>query len=148
MDTTLENQRVKPIHILSYGFVAEIIPIALLVIWHLVSVGSLSVSQGFMEDTGFLLLLTTSFFSFMAIAFWIARNDRHKTFLNGVFLVIVGIVLELFFYWIINVEFRVMFIFSFLGKFLGVILAGVTPVSLKGTKERRPSDDHDHKKLP
>lgn len=151
MDTTLENQKVRPIHILSYGFVAEMIPIGMLLLYVygygrlIASDQSYALSQAFMEDTGFIVLLTFGFFSFLAISFWIAKKDKHKTFLNGILLVVVGIVLELLFYWIINVDFRIMFIFSFLGKLVGVMVAGVTPTSLKGTKDRRPDDDHDHK---
>ena len=146
MDTTLENQKVKPIHILSYGFVAEIIPIVALLLYVLFSRDG-ELSNSFMQETGFIILLTVSFFSFLAISFWIAKRNKHKTFLNGVLLVITGIVFELIFYWIIQVDFQVLFIFSFLGKFVGVMIAGVTPITLKGTKERRPRDDHDHKDL-
>lgn len=146
MDTTLENQKVKPIHILSYGFVAEAIPIIALLLYVLFSSEG-ELSQGFMEETGFFILLTVSFFSFLAISFWIAKRSKHKTFLNGIYLVIVGVVLELIFYWIIQIDFRIIFIFSFLGKFVAIIIAGVTPITLKGTKERRPTDDHDHADL-
>lgn len=146
MDTTLENQKVKPIHILSYGFVAEMIPIIGVILYVLLSKEE-TFSQSFMEDTGFLVLLTLGFFSFLAISFWIAKKNKHKTFLNGIYLVIVGIVLELLFYWIIQVEFRPVFVYSFLGKIVGVMIAGVTPITLKGTKERRPDDDHDHADL-
>ena len=146
MDTTLENQKIKPIHILSYGFVAEIIPIIGIILYVLLSKEK-AFSQSFMEETGFLVLLTLSFFSFLAISFWIARRSKHKTFLNGIYLVIVGIVLELLFYWIIQVEFRALFVYSFLGKIVGVMIAGLTPITLKGTKKRRPTDDHDHADL-
>ena len=103
MDTTLENQKVKPIHILSYGFVAEIIPIAALLLYVLFSRDG-ELSNSFMQETGFIILLTVSFFSFLAISFWIAKRNKHKTFLNGVLLVITGIVFELIFYWIIQVD--------------------------------------------
>lgn len=146
MDTTLENQKVKPIHILSYGFVAEIIPIAALLLYILFSRDG-ELSNAFMQETGFMILLSVSFFSFLAISFWIGKRNKHKTFLNGFLLVITGIVLELIFYWIIQVNFQAIFIFSFLGKCVGVMIAGVTPITLKGTKERRPHDDHDHKDL-
>lgn len=146
MDTTLENQKVKPIHIISYGFVAEIIPIAALLLYVLFSKDGV-LSPAFMQETGFIILLTIGFFSFLAISFWIAKRNKHKTFLNGVLLALTGIIFELLFYWIIQVDFQVIFIFSFLGKFVAVIIAGVTPITLKGTKERRPTDDHDHKDL-
>ncbi len=146
MDTTLENQRVKPIHIISYGFVAEIIPIAALLLYILFSRdGELSAS--FMQETGFMILLSVGFFSFLGISFWIAKRNKHKTFLNGVLLAVTGIVFELLFYFIIQVNFQAVFIFSFLGKFVAVMIAGVTPITLKGTKDRRPTDDHDHKDL-
>lgn len=146
MDTTLENQKVKPIHIISYGFVAEIIPIAALLLYVLFSKGG-ELSPSFMHETGFLILLTFGFFSFLAISFWIAKKSKHKTFLNGILLAVTGIIFELLFYWIIQVDFQVIYVFSFLGKLVGVMIAGVTPITLKGTKDRRPTDDHDHKDL-
>lgn len=138
MDTSLEGKKINWIYIISYGFVAELIPI-LAVVLHVYVWGNLihpeynlSFTQEYMTRVGVPILQSVGFLSYAAIAFWIAKRSRVRTLYNGFRLLLVGIIVELIFYWIIGVGFEFRYAFSLITYPIAIILATLTPPILKG----------------
>lgn len=143
MDTSLEGKKITWKYIIPYGIVTELVPISLLLI-HVYVWGNLlnpdlalSLTHEYMIDYGMFFLLAGGFIAFSGTTLWIAKRSISRTFYNGVRLVIVGSIVEILFFFIVGLEFRMIYVFSILVKFVASILGGVTPRLLKGKQTHK-----------
>lgn len=140
MDTTLEGRKITWLHIFLYALVSELAPIVAnllyVYVWgNLINPDlNLSFTHGYMTEIGVFIFMCVGFLSHTGTSFWIAKASRVRTLFNGARLLLVVIVLEVIFYYIVGLEYRIHYAFTFLVYAIGIILAAVTPPILKGRK--------------
>ncbi len=137
MDTSLEDRRISWGLIALYALCAEIVPIIAnllyVYVWgNLINDYNLEFNDPYMTDLGAMIFLSVGFLSYAGITVWIAKRRRTRTLYNGLRMVLIGIVYELLFYWLVGVSFEFRYAFSFLTYLIAVILATLTPPILKG----------------
>ena len=139
MDTTLEDRKIKWPHIIMYGVVSEMVPIIAnllyVFVWgNLISDANLRFTHDYMSEIGVFIFMVVGFLTHAGTSFWIAKASRTRTLFNGFRLLLVIIVVEIAFYYIVGLEFRIHYAFSFLTYAIGIILAALTPPILKGRR--------------
>ena len=141
MDTTLEDRKINWFLIFLYGAIAELPGIIgnLVYVYLIGTPMSETYRMGFnaeyMDHIGMFIFMCLNFLSFFGIAFWIAKRNRTRTLYNGMRLVIVGIIIELLFYWIVGVDFKLRYAFTFATYLVAIALAGLNPFILKGKRK-------------
>ena len=157
MDTTLSGRKINWGLIALYGLVSELAPITALLIYVFVWGNlinpemNLSFTHEMMSEIGVFILMTVGFLSHSGTSFWIAKRSRVRTLFNGFRLLLVVIVVEIAFYYIVGLNFQMRYFFTFLVYAVGIVLAALTPPVLKGKKTHRKDwdvrkDEEYHKK--
>lgn len=157
MDTTLEDRKINWFLITLYGIIAALPGIiGNLVYVYLIGERMsdtyvLGFNHEYMSHIGIHMLYVLNWLSVFGITFWIAKRNRTRTLYNGMRLLLVVIVVELLFFWIIGLEFRLRYAFSWLFYLVAIALAGVTPFILKGKRKHLKDwdahkDEEYHKK--
>ena len=141
MDTTLEDRRINWFLIALYGIIAALPGIiANLIYVYLIGepmsdTYELGFNQEYMTRIGVFIFMVMGFLSYAGISFWISKRNRTRTLYNSVRLVFVGFLVELLFYWIIGVEYRIGYAFTLAVYLVAVLLAAFTPLMLKGKRK-------------
>ena len=147
MDTTLENRKINWGLIAIYGLVSELVPITALLLYvfvwgNLINPDyNLSFTHEMMTEIGVFILMCIGFLSHAGTSFWIAKRSRVRTLFNGFRLLLVVIVVEIAFYYIVGLNFQLRYAFTFLTYAIGIVLAAITPPVLKGRKTHRKDWD-------
>ncbi len=146
MDTTLEDRKITWGLTAIYGLVSELVPIIALLLYvfvwgNLINDYNLSFTHEFMSEIGVFILMCIGFLSHAGTSFWIAKRSRTRTLFNGFRLLLTVIVVEIAFYYIVGLDFRLRYSFTFLTYAVGIVLAAITPPVLKGKKTHRKDWD-------